>query len=308
MHHGAVHHREVLPHHADGRGAVAVLEGQDNALVGILELLPVDLVLHHLLPHVADEAVDGLAHGPEDDHDEGVSRRLADEVVEALVQHGAPLQVVLVPELPHDVLQLAELGGADPLRGQQHRLALQALAQLTDLPVVGGPQEHHHLGGLGQVLLDGKDITNLAGDEQARLRNQTFGYVFQSFYLIPELNVMENVCLPAGYAGKNKKEMVRRAGILLQEVGLADKKKFRPSQLSGGEKQRVAIARALMNDPDIILADEPTGNLDSSNSGKIMTLLKKQHLQGKTIVMVTHDPEMDRYATRKIRMADGVLV
>ena len=102
--------------------------------------------------------------------------------------------------------------------------------------------------------------------------------------------------------------MVRRADTLLQEVGLADKKKLRPSQLSGGEKQRVAIARALMNDPDIILADEPTGNLDSGNSGKIMTLLKKQHLQGKTIVMVTHDPEMDRYATRKIRMADGVLV
>ena len=160
----------------------------------------------------------------------------------------------------------------------------------------------------GEILLNGEDITNLAGDEQARLRNQTFGYVFQSFYLIPELNVTENVCLPAGYAGKKKKEMVRRAGILLQEVGLADKKKFRPSQLSGGEKQRVAIARALMNDPDIILADEPTGNLDSGNSGKIMTLLKKQHLQGKTIVMVTHDPEMDRYATRKIRLADGVLV
>lgn len=160
----------------------------------------------------------------------------------------------------------------------------------------------------GEILLNGENITNLAGDEQARLRNQTFGYVFQSFYLIPELNVTENVCLPAGYAGKKKKEMVRRAGILLQEVGLADKKKFRPSQLSGGEKQRMAIARALMNDPDIILADEPTGNLDSGNSGKIMTLLKKQHLQGKTIVMVTHDPEMDRYATRKIRMADGVLV
>lgn len=160
----------------------------------------------------------------------------------------------------------------------------------------------------GEILLNGENITNLVGDEQARLRNQTFGYVFQSFYLIPELNVTENVCLPAGYAGKKKKEMVRRAGILLQEVGLADKKKFRPSQLSGGEKQRVAIARALMNDPDIILADEPTGNLDSGNSGKIMTLLKKQHLRGKTIVMVTHDPEMDRYATRKIRMADGVLV
>ena len=160
----------------------------------------------------------------------------------------------------------------------------------------------------GEILLNGENITNLAGDEQARLRNRTFGYVFQSFYLIPELNVTENVCLPAGYAGKKKKEMVRRAGILLQEVGLADKKKFRPSQLSGGEKQRVAIARALMNDPDIILADEPTGNLDSGNSGKIMTLLKKQHLQGKTFVMVTHDPEIDRYATRKIRMADGVLV
>lgn len=160
----------------------------------------------------------------------------------------------------------------------------------------------------GQILLNGKNITKLSLDEQASLRNQTFGYVFQSYYLIPELNVIENICLPAGYAGKKKKEMVRRAENLLQEVGLTDKKKFRPSQLSGGEKQRVAIARALMNDPDIILADEPTGNLDSINSEKIMKLLKKRHLQGKTILMVTHDPEMEKYATRKIDMVDGVLV
>jgi len=160
----------------------------------------------------------------------------------------------------------------------------------------------------GQILLNGKDITKLTRDEQARLRNQTFGYVFQSYYLIPELNVIENICLPAGYAGKKKKEMVQRADILLQEVGLADKKKFRPAQLSGGEKQRVAIARALMNDPDINLADEPTGNVDSVNSEKIMKLLKKRHLQGKTILMVTHDPEMEKYATRKINMVDGVLV
>lgn len=160
----------------------------------------------------------------------------------------------------------------------------------------------------GQILLNGKDITKITRDEQARLRNQTFGYVFQSYYLIPELNVIENICLPAGYAGKKKKEMVKRADILLQEVGLADKKKFRPAQLSGGEKQRVAIARALMNDPDIILADEPTGNLDSVNSEKIMKLLKKRHLQGKTILMVTHDPEMKKYATRKIDMVDGVLI
>lgn len=160
----------------------------------------------------------------------------------------------------------------------------------------------------GQILLNGKNITKLSLDEQASLRNQTFGYVFQSYYLISELNVIENICLPAGYAGKKKKEMVRRAENLLQEVGLTDKKKFRPSQLSGGEKQRVAIARALMNDPDIILADEPTGNLDSVNSEKIMKLLKKRHLQGKTILMVTHDPEMEKYATRKIDMVDGVLV
>lgn len=160
----------------------------------------------------------------------------------------------------------------------------------------------------GQILLNGKNITKLSLDEQASLRNQTFGYVFQSYYLIPELNVIENICLPAGYAGKKKKEMVRRAENLLQEVGLTDKKIFRPSQLSGGEKQRVAIARALMNDPDIILADEPTGNLDSVNSEKIMKLLKKRHLQGKTILMVTHDPEMEKYATRKIDMVDGVLV
>ena len=139
----------------------------------------------------------------------------------------------------------------------------------------------------------------------AELRNKMFGYVFQSFYLIDELNIVENVCVPAGYAGERKKERNKRAEELLKVVGLGDKVHSRPSQLSGGEKQRVAIARALINNPKIILADEPTGNLDSNNSRIVMELLKKKYIEGKTIIMVTHDPSLEIYATKIIHIVDG---
>ena len=157
----------------------------------------------------------------------------------------------------------------------------------------------------GNYILNGENITDMNDNAHAELRNKMFGYVFQSFYLIDELNIVENVCVPAGYAGERKKERNKRAEELLKVVGLGDKVHSRPSQLSGGEKQRVAIARALINNPKIILADEPTGNLDSNNSRIVMELLKKKYIEGKPIIMVTHDPSLEIYATKIIHIVDG---
>ena len=157
----------------------------------------------------------------------------------------------------------------------------------------------------GNYILNGENITDMNDNAHAELRNKMFGYVFQSFYLIDELNIVENVCVPAGYAGERKKERNKRAEELLKVVGLGDKVHSRPSQLSGGEKQRVAIARALINNPKIILADEPTGNLDSNNSRIVMELLKKKYIEGKTIIMVTHDHSLEIYATKIIHIVDG---
>ena len=157
----------------------------------------------------------------------------------------------------------------------------------------------------GNYILNGENITDMNDNAHAELRNKMFGYVFQSFYLIDELNIVENVCVPAGYAGERKKERNKRAEELLKVVGLGDKVHSRPSQLSGVEKQRVAIARALINNPKIILADEPTGNLDSNNSRIVMELLKKKYIEGKTIIMVTHDPSLEIYATKIIHIVDG---
>ena len=157
----------------------------------------------------------------------------------------------------------------------------------------------------GNYILNGENITDMNDNAHAELRNKMFGYVFQSFYLIDELNIVENVCVPAGYAGERKKERNKRAEELLKVVGLGDKVHSRPSQLSGGEKQRVAIARALINNPKIILANEPTGNLDSNNSRIVMELLKKKYIEGKTIIMVTHDPSLEIYATKIIHIVDG---
>ena len=157
----------------------------------------------------------------------------------------------------------------------------------------------------GNYILNGENITDMNDNAHAELRNKMFGYVFQSFYLIDELNIVENVCVPAGYAGERKKERNKRAEELLKVVGLGDKVHSRPSQLSGGEKQRVAIARALINNPKIILADEPTGNLDSNNSRIVMELLKMKYIEGKTIIMFTHDPSLEIYATKIIHIVDG---
>ncbi|WP_265823717.1 ABC transporter ATP-binding protein [Geovibrio ferrireducens] len=159
----------------------------------------------------------------------------------------------------------------------------------------------------GQYFLNGEDVSGLNDDELSHIRNRTVGFVFQSFHLIPHANVLENVLLPAYYGGESMKIMEKRALELLDRIGLADKRKNRPNQLSGGQQQRVAIARALIADPQIILADEPTGQLDSETSASIMELITELNRSGKNIIVVTHDPATSAYAKREIRVLDGMI-
>jgi putative ABC transport system ATP-binding protein len=157
----------------------------------------------------------------------------------------------------------------------------------------------------GSYALEGYDITRLPDREQARIRNRHFGFVFQSFNLFAELSAMENVMLPMGYAGVRADERRRRAAELLNRLGLSDRLHHLPSMMSGGEQQRVAIARALANQPDLILADEPTGNLPSEKGEQILAILEELNRQGVTIVMVTHNDAQGRRAHRCIRLKDG---
>lgn len=157
----------------------------------------------------------------------------------------------------------------------------------------------------GQYFLNGKDISGLNDDSISHIRNKTVGFVFQSFHLVPHANVLENVLLPAYYSNESMRIMEKRAYELLEKVGLSDKHKNRPNQLSGGQQQRVAIARALISDPQIILADEPTGQLDSTTSKAIMDIIADLNRSGKTIILVTHDPSIAAYATREIKVRDG---
>jgi putative ABC transport system ATP-binding protein len=161
----------------------------------------------------------------------------------------------------------------------------------------------------GTYLLDGREMTRLNERERARVRNQHIGFVFQSFQLLPTVSALRNVELPALYNRQSRHERRARARYLLERFGLAERLDYRPPELSGGEAQRVAIARALMNDPQLILADEPTGNLDSANGQAVMELLRELHREGRTIMMVTHDPELARRnAERILYIRDGVLV
>ena len=157
----------------------------------------------------------------------------------------------------------------------------------------------------GSYLLQGKDVSLLNDDELSRLRNSLLGFVFQSFYLIPYVSALDNVLLPGLYSKTPRSQLEHRARKLLAQLGLKDRMKFKPNQLSGGQQQRVALARALINDPAIILADEPTGQLDSRTSQEILLLLKKIHEQGKTIILVTHDPATANCAKRTIHIEDG---
>ena len=157
----------------------------------------------------------------------------------------------------------------------------------------------------GNYALSGQDVRHLSDKAKARLRFQTFGYIFQSFNLLSSHTVAENVALPLGYAGVPKQERLARAAEMLRKVGLLDKMKAYPNELSGGQQQRVAIARALINNPPIILADEPTGNLDSRSSAQIMDILAELADEGATLLLVTHDAGVARRAGRRVRMEDG---
>lgn len=160
----------------------------------------------------------------------------------------------------------------------------------------------------GQYKLGERYVARLRSNQRAKTRRDTIGFIFQSFNLIPTLTTLENVALPLAYKGMTRTRRLKQAGNVIDRVGLADREYFYPTQLSGGQAQRIAIARALVNNPSIIIADEPTGNLDSASSRLVMELLSDIHKSGATILMVTHNPELTRYASRVVFMRDGSIV
>lgn len=159
----------------------------------------------------------------------------------------------------------------------------------------------------GEYILDGISIREILEKDLCKVRNQKIGFVFQSFHLLPKLSALENVELPLIYAGVRREEREKRAKEMLSMVGLGERMHHRPNELSGGQRQRVAIARALVNNPAIILADEPTGNLDSQSEQEIMKFFQSLHQEGKTIVVVTHEPEVAKYTKRILHFKDGYL-
>ena len=171
----------------------------------------------------------------------------------------------------------------------------------TFLNIAGLLESFEH----GTFLLDGKDVSNLNDDDRSVYRNEKIGFIFQSFNLIPDLDLFENVDVPLRYRRLSAKDRKQRIESALETVGLASRMKHLPAQLSGGQQQRVAIARALAGEPRLLLADEPTGNLDSAMAGQVMELLEQIHSSGTTIVMVTHDPDLAERADRNIHLIDG---
>jgi len=159
----------------------------------------------------------------------------------------------------------------------------------------------------GQYILNGTDVSVLDDNALAQIRNKEIGFIFQTFNLLPKSTALDNVILPLIYAGMGKEERQARALKTLEDVGLANRVKHKPNELSGGQRQRVAVARALVNNPAIILADEPTGNLDSKTSVEIMGLFEEIHKKGNTIIVVTHEEDIARHAHRIIRLKDGVI-
>lgn len=159
----------------------------------------------------------------------------------------------------------------------------------------------------GEYVLNGLSVARMSDNELAEVRNKEIGFVFQTFNLLPRQSALENVMLPLVYAGMSKAERIRKAEHTLEQVGLKDRMHHRPNELSGGQRQRVAVARALVNDPAIILADEPTGNLDSKTSIEIMGLFETIHRNGNTIIVVTHEEDIAKYAHRIVRVKDGLV-
>jgi putative ABC transport system ATP-binding protein len=160
----------------------------------------------------------------------------------------------------------------------------------------------------GRYMLADKEVSRLSDDELSLIRNEHIGFVFQNFYLLPYATVLENVLLPSLYVEKRRDNFEQKAAELLETVGLKERMKFKPPQLSGGEQQRVAIARALINEPDLLLTDEPTGQLDSKTAVEIMDLLVEMNKNGKTVIVITHDPNIAAYAGRTVRISDGVII
>jgi putative ABC transport system ATP-binding protein len=159
----------------------------------------------------------------------------------------------------------------------------------------------------GQYFLDGIEVSTMNDSKLAEIRNKYIGFVFQTFNLLPRLSAMDNVALPLVYAGWNRAKRIEKAKHVLEMVGLQERMDHKPNELSGGQRQRVAIARALVNDPAIILADEPTGNLDTKTSIEIMDIFEDLHSKGNTIILVTHEPDIAQHAHRLIRLKDGLV-
>ena len=160
----------------------------------------------------------------------------------------------------------------------------------------------------GTYILNGQNVSDLNDNESAKVRNKEIGFVFQSFNLMPRMSILENVALPLVYAGVKPKERKERALAALERVGLSNRVKHKPNEISGGQKQRVAIARAIVNEPSVLMADEPTGNLDSKTTVDIMRIFQELNTEGTTIVMVTHEPEVALYTKRIVTFRDGALV
>ncbi|SMO69394.1 ABC transporter ATP-binding protein [Solitalea koreensis] len=159
----------------------------------------------------------------------------------------------------------------------------------------------------GKYILNGMDVSHMTDDELAEVRNKEIGFVFQTFNLLPRSSSLDNVAMPLVYAGVKKVEREERARKTLESVGLGDRVNHKPNELSGGQRQRVAVARALVNNPSIILADEPTGNLDTKTSIEIMALIEEIHKKGNTIILVTHEDDIAKHAHRIVRLRDGVI-
>ncbi len=201
----------------------------------------------------------------------------------------------------------------EALRGVSLRIAAGEYVAVTGPSGSGKSTLMHILGCLdvatsGSYLLAGEDVGDMSDEELADVRNRRIGFVFQQYNLLPSLNALQNVELPLGYAGVGRDERRDRARGALERVGLADRLAHRPGELSGGQQQRVAVARALVTEPAMILADEPTGNLDSRASADVLSLFDELSEAGRTIVLITHEPEVAEHARRAVRVRDGLLI